>query len=148
MVSSEALHKLLRKADLAVHEDQVIGDKHVVEDDGSLLPTYSVRRAPPFSELVRGARRGITRTKLAVALVYVGAVDFQRARVARLPAIDVRQASRINRHSADRGVVLVTLNHAAARHSEQPVGVDSACLMHFGATDHNTVDTAFDDAYK
>ncbi len=120
VVAGEALDEVGCESGFAIHEEQVIGDEDVVEQDHGFLPGEL---------LVAG----------------VGGVGFESAGVAGLATVDVGEAGVIDGDGGDDGVVAVSFAEAHGGHDQEPVGVEAAGLVHLGSADHNTVGMAFDD---
>ena len=103
---------------LAVEEDVLVGDKHMIQH-----------------------HQGLLAAELGVALVDAAAL-LQLAGVAGLAAIDHVHALRIGGAGEGDGPILVRLAHGDGGHEDVPVGVDGAGLVGLGAADHNAVRAA------
>ncbi|MPM38425.1 hypothetical protein SDC9_85054 [bioreactor metagenome] len=115
VIPGEALHHHAGKLMLAVEEQVLVGDEHMVQNHQSLLT------AEP-----------------GVAQIHVG-VLFHLAGVAGLTAINHVHAFHIGGAGEGHGPVLVFRAHGDGGHEDVPVGVDGAGLVDLGAADHDAV---------
>ena len=117
VITGEALHQHAGELRLAVEEDAVIGNEHVVEH-----------------------RQGLHTAELGVAHVHLGV--FQLAGIAALTAHDQEQAGSVQRDGEGNGIVLVLGAHGDGGHHDDLVRVQDAGLVRLGAADHDAVGTA------
>ena len=117
VITGEALHHHPGELILAVEEDILVGDKHMVQHHQGFLPA-----------------------ELAVA--YVDAALLQLTGIAGLTAIDHVQALGVRGAGEGHGIVLVRLAHGDGGHEDMPVGVDGAGLVAFRTADHNAAGAA------
>ena len=115
MIAGEALHDHAGELILAVEEDVLVGDEHVVQNHQSLL----------------AAELGIAHVD--------GGVLLQLPGVAGLTAVDHVHALGVGGAGKAHSPVLVGLTHGDGGHEDVPVGVDGAGLVALGAAHHNAV---------
>ena len=118
VIAGEALHHHAGELVLAVEEDVLIGDKHVVENHQCLL----------------SAEFGVA---------HVDAALLHLAGIAGLAAVDHVQPLGVGGAGEGHGVIPVRLAHGDGGHEDVPVAVDGAGLVAFRAADHNAVVAAF-----
>ncbi len=125
VVARKALYQHGRIVVLAVHEYQVVWNEHVVEDYHRLLPG------------VHGVA-GIDGT----------AFGLHAPGVARLPAVNVFNARRVDRDCTDDGIVLVLRLESHGWHDHYPVRIDAASLVCFCAGDVYALRVALDHVHE
>jgi hypothetical protein len=114
VVGGEPLDERGCVLDFAVHENVRVRHEDVVDDDNGFLPA-----------------------ELRVALIDRAAL--QRAIVAALTAIDVRDARRVHGHRGDDCIRPICWPEPHRRHDDQPVRVHASRLVHLGSAQHDAV---------
>ncbi|CAN4071960.1 D-alanyl-lipoteichoic acid biosynthesis protein DltB, partial [Dysosmobacter welbionis] len=118
VVAREPLHHHAGELILAVEEDVLVGDEHVVQH-----------------------HQGLLAAELRVAHVD-GRVLLQLPGIAALTAVDHVHALGVCRAGEAHRPVLVRLAHGDGGHEDVPVAVDGAGLVALGAADHDAVSAA------
>ena len=118
VIAGEALHHHAGELILAVEEDVLVGDEHMVQH-----------------------HQGLLAAELGVAHID-GGVLLQLAGVAGLTAVDHVHALGVGGAGEAHRPVLIRLTHGDGGHEDVPVGVDGAGLMALGAADHDAVSAA------
>ena len=121
VITGEALHDHAGELILAVEEDVLVGDEHMVQDHQGLL----------------AAELGVAHIDGGVLLHLPG--------VAGLTAINHVHTLGVGGAGEGDGPVLVSLTHGDGGHEDVPVRVDGAGLVALGAADHDAVLAALDD---
>ena len=121
VIAGEALHDHAGELILAVEEDVLVGDEHMVQDHQGLL----------------AAELGVAHIDRGILLHLPG--------VAGLTAVDHVHALGVSGAGEGNGPVLISLTHRDGGHEDVPVRVDGAGLVALGAADHDAVLTALDD---
>ena len=121
VIAGEALHDHAGELILAVEEDVLVGDEHVVQDHQGLL----------------AAELGVAHIDGGVLLQFTG--------VAGLTAVDHVHALGVGGAGEGDSPVLVSLTHGDGGHEDVPVGVDGAGLVALGAADHDAIGAALHD---
>ena len=117
VVTGKALYQHSGKLDLAVEENAVVRNKHVVE-----------------------YHQGLYAAELAVAHVHLAA--FQLAGVAALAADNHENALGVGRYGKRNGIILVVWAHRDGGHDDHFVGVDDTGLVCLCAANNNAVGAA------
>jgi len=120
MVAGKPLDQHAAEFILAAHQDVFPGNENVVEDHQGFMA------AKPGVADVNGAA-------------------FQFPRVAGLAAVNVEDALFIRRADEGYGIVRVVFGHGDGGHDQNPVGVDGAGLMGFGAPHDDALVVLLDD---
>ena len=118
VIAGEPLHHHAGELILAVEEDVLVGDEHVVQD-----------------------HQGLLAAELGVAHVD-GGVLLQLPGIAGLTAVDHVHALGVGGAGEGNCPVLVRLTHGDGGHEDVPVGVDGAGLVALGTADHDAVRAA------
>ena len=118
VITGEALHDHAGELILAVEEDVLVGDEHVVQHHQSLL----------------AAKLGVAYVDRGVLLHLPG--------VAGLTAVDHVHALSVGGAGKADSPILIGLTHGDGGHEDVPVGVDGAGLVALGTADHDAVGTA------
>ncbi|MPM24389.1 hypothetical protein SDC9_70871 [bioreactor metagenome] len=117
MIAGKAFHHHAGELILAIQEEVLVGNEHMVQN-----------------------HQGLLTAELCVANIDGAAL--QLAGVAALAAVDHVHALGIRRAGKGNCPVLVSLTHGDGRHENVPVGVDGAGLVALGPADHNAVRAA------
>ena len=118
VITGEALHDHTGELILAVEEDVLVGDEHVIQNHQSLL----------------AAELGVAHVDRGVLLHLPG--------VAGLTAVDHVHALGVGGAGKADSPILIGLTHGDGGHEDVPVGVDGAGLVALGTADHDAVGTA------
>ena len=121
VIAGEALHDHAGELILAVEEDVLVGDKHMVQDHQGLL----------------AAELGVAHVDGGVLLHLPG--------VAGLAAVDHVHALGVGGAGEGDSPVLISLTHGDGGHEDVPMAVDGAGLVALGAADHDAVGAALHD---
>ena len=118
VITGEALHDHTSELILAVEEDVLVGDEHMIQNHQSLL----------------AAELGVAHVDRGVLLHLPG--------VAGLTAVDHVHTLGVGGAGKADSPILIGLTHGDGGHEDVPVGVDGAGLVALCAADHDAVGTA------